>query len=46
MNDTGQQPSTPALMALLSGMYVKVTDRFIEEADRSKLPLVEEGGAA
>jgi hypothetical protein len=46
MNDTGQQPSTPALMALLSGMYVKVTERFVEQAERAKLPLVEEGGAA
>jgi hypothetical protein len=33
-------------MALLSGIYVKVTDRFLEEAERAKLPLVEEGGAA
>jgi hypothetical protein len=33
-----------ALMALLSGIYVKVTDRFVEEAERAKLPLVEEGG--
>jgi hypothetical protein len=31
-------------MALLSGIYVKVTDRFLEEAERAKLPLSRKEG--
>jgi len=43
---SGEEPPTPALLTLLSDMYQKVTQRFSEEAKRSKLPLVETGGAA
>jgi hypothetical protein len=43
---SGDEPPTPALLSLLSDLYGKVTNRFLEEARRAKLPLVEEGGVA